>query len=403
MAFNLPQFLRRTPRDSLRSYFAFRSITLAVDVDWSAAQRAFLDVLRAAVENLPDGERERVFQDFESADILADEPGQLAVRSLFSENAPFVLAVEGMANGEARSLAALMENEAFFRKALVARLADRLRTGRSWSGFLIAPTAGALREGQVAAGLASFEADMRAIFVKLDGSGRKLSIDKFERDRPGTSGRFTQYTVFIEGLPQASNEFEADRLVPRARRPVFEAALCHDPAAGTIDIVCKGGRGVRLDIARAFMHRLLGSESDPKAVRLRSVNLDGLKSRMTFARDPGDGVRRVAVILLRLRDADESFGRITLEVGSEADDEDIWTRSGEWFEDFDPLTYANWSVTQASLRIEFHPEKEGGPAKVMTVDLRTPHGTNLKDLPRRYATVIEKNLLRWGLLRDASA
>jgi hypothetical protein len=38
----------------------------------------------------------------------------------------------------------------------------------------------------------------------------------------------------------------------------------------------------------------------------------------------------------------------------------------------------------------------------MTVDLRVPHGTNLKDLPRRYATVIEKNLLRWDLLQDAS-
>ena len=34
--------------------------------DWSAAQRAFLDALRAAVENLPDGERERVYQDFET-------------------------------------------------------------------------------------------------------------------------------------------------------------------------------------------------------------------------------------------------------------------------------------------------------------------------------------------------
>ena len=308
-----------------------------------------------------------------------------------------------MDNSEARSLAALMESEPLFRKALVARLADRLRTGRSWSGFLIAPIVGSITEGQIAAGLPSLEADMRAIFMKLDGSGRKLSIDRFERDRPGTSGRFTQYTVFVEGLPQASNEFEADQLVPRARRPVFEAALCHDLERGTIDVVCKGGRGVRLDLARAFVHRLLGSESDPKAVRLRSVNLDGLKSKMPFASDPGDGVRRVAVILLRLRDADESFGRITLEVGSEADDEDIWTRSGEWFEDFDPLAYANWSVTQASLRIEFHPEKDGGPAKVMTVDLRTPHGTNLKDLPRRYTTVVEKNLLRWGLLRDASA
>ena len=403
MAFNLPQFLRRTPRDSLKSYFAFRSIALAVGVDWSAAQRAFLDALRAAVENLPDGERERVYQDFENADMLADEPGQLAIRSLFSENAPFVLAVEGMDNSEARSLAALMENEAFFRKALVAQLADRLRTGRSWSGFLIAPTAGAVSEGPIAAGLASFEADMRAIFMKLDGSGRKLSIDRFERDRPGTSGRFTQYTVFVEGLPQANNEFEAERLVPRTRRPVFEAALCHDPELGTIDVVCKGGRGVRLDIARAFGHQLLGSESDPKAVRLRNVYLDGLKSRMSFASDPRDGLRRVAVTLLRLSDTDGSFGRITLEVGSEADDEDIWTRSGEWFEDFNPLAYSNWSVNQASLRIEFHPENEGGPAKVMTVDLRVPHGTNLKDLPRRYATVIEKNLLRWGLLQDASA
>lgn len=401
MAFNLPQFLRRTPRSSLREYFRFRSIDLSADFDWSSAPRSYVDSLRAEVENLPDAERERIYQDFEHADMLSDESGQLAIRSLFADNAGFVLAIESMDGSEARNLAALMEDETAFRKALAARLADRLRTGRSWSGFVIARDSGA-GASPTEAGLAGFEADLRSIFMKLDGSGRKLSIDRFERDRPGTAGRFTQYTVFIEGLPQASNEFEANRLVPRARRPVFEAALCHDPAGGTIDVVCKGGRGVRLDIARAFMHRLLGSESNPEAVRLRSVNLDGLKSRIPFASDPGDGVRRVAVILLRLRDADESFGRITLEVGSEADDEDIWTRSGEWFEDSDPLTYANWSVTQASLRIEFYPENEGGPAKAMTVDLRTPHGTNLKDLPRRYATIIEKNLLHWGLLQDAA-
>ena len=291
------------------------------------------------MENLPDGERERVYQDFEHADMLADEPGQLAIRSLFAENAPFLLAIEGMDNSEARSLGCPDGGRGFLSQSTgrpacrqashrpeLERLSGRPKLGR--------PAA----QSPTEAGLASFEADIRAIFMKLDGSGRKLSIDRFERDSPGTSGRITQYTVFVEGLPQASNEFEADRLVPRTRRPVFEAALCHDPALGTIDVVCKGGREVRLDIARAFMHRLLGSESDPKAVRLRSVNLDGLKSRMPFASDPSDGVRRVAVTLLRLRDADESFGRITLEVGSEADDEDIWTRSGEWFEDFDPLT-----------------------------------------------------------------
>jgi hypothetical protein len=82
MAFNLPQFLRRTPRDSLKRYFAFR--LLAVGVDWSAAQRIFQDALCSAVEDLPDLERELVYQDFESADMLADETGQLAIRRLSS-------------------------------------------------------------------------------------------------------------------------------------------------------------------------------------------------------------------------------------------------------------------------------------------------------------------------------
>ncbi len=353
------------------------------------------------MENLPDHDRERVYQDFEHADILSDEPGQLAIRSLFADNAPFIQAVEGLDSSEARSLVALMENETIFRKALTARLADRFRTGRSWSGFRV-PRAPSGDANWTGAGFAGFEADLRSIFNKLDGSGRRLSIDRFDRDSPDGLRRIIQYTVFVEGLPEAFNEFKAEKLVPRARRPVFEAALCHDPALGTIDVVSRGGRPARLDIARAFIFRLLGSTGDPTAVQLRSVYLDPLKSRMPFASDSGDGLRHVAVTLLRLSDADGSFGRITLEVGSGAEDDDIWTRTSEWFEDFDPLSYANWSVTRATLRIEFHPENEGGPAKVVTVDLRTPHGTNLKDLPRRYATIVEKNLLRWGLLQDAT-
>lgn len=53
MAFNLPQFLRRTPRSSLREYFRFRSIDLSADFDWSSAPRSYVDSLRAEVENLP--------------------------------------------------------------------------------------------------------------------------------------------------------------------------------------------------------------------------------------------------------------------------------------------------------------------------------------------------------------
>jgi len=214
MAFNLPHFLRRTPRASLKEYFRFRSIGLAGGGDWSAAQKTYLDGLRAEVETLPDDARERVYQDFEHADMLADEPGQLAIRSVFAEHAEFVPAIEGLSNGEARSLAALMQDEASFRKALAARLAGKLRAGRSWSGFLVVQSSSAGGASPTEAGLVGFEADIRAIFKKLDGSGRKLSIDIFERNSSAASRRITQYTVFVEGLPQASNEFEADRVVP---------------------------------------------------------------------------------------------------------------------------------------------------------------------------------------------
>ena len=183
MAFNLPQFLRRTPRTSLREYLRFRSIALSADFDWSAPPRSYLGALRAVVENLLDHDRERVYQDFEHADILSDEPGQLAIRSLFADNAPFIQAVEGLDSSEARSLVALMENETIFRKALAARLADRFRTGRSWSGFRV-PRAPSGDANWTGAGFAGFEADLRSIFNKLDGSGRRLSIDRFDRDSP---------------------------------------------------------------------------------------------------------------------------------------------------------------------------------------------------------------------------
>ena len=338
MAFNLPHFLRRPSRPSLREYFRLRSITLSAEFDWSAAQRAYVEGLRTEVENLPDGDRERVYQDFEHADLLSDDPGQLAIRSVFAEHASFLRTIEGMGNSEARALAAMMEDEALFRKALAARFADRLHTGRSWSGFL------------------SRQARRPAAQTRP-----KLSWLASRRTFGPSSGRWTEAaasSALTGSSATIPERRESSRSTPCSLKACLRQAMssrptgwCRAPAArclrprfamisalGTVDVVCKGGRKVRLDIARSFINRLLGSENDPEAVRLRRVSLDGLKSMMPFDTEPSDGVRRVAVTLLRLRDADESFGRITLEVGDDADSEDIWTRSAEWFEDFDPLT-----------------------------------------------------------------
>ena len=227
-------------------------------------------------------QRERVYQDFEHADLLADEPGQLAIRSVFEEHARSSRQSSAWTATKPGALAALMEDEDSFRKALAARLADRLRTGRSWSGFLVGTEFG--RRQQPTAGRSGWLRSGRSIHLQEAGRKRPQAQHRQVRARqPERRERITQYTVFVEGLPQASNEFEADRLVPRARRPVFEAALCHDPGLGT------HRRGLQRRSRSPVGHRprirtpssRVGERSE--AVRLRSVFLDGLKSRMPFA------------------------------------------------------------------------------------------------------------------------
>jgi hypothetical protein len=180
---------------------------------------------------------------------------------------------------------------------------------------------------------------------------------------------------------------------------VIEAALFCDPVSGTLDIVSKGGRSLREEIAQSFAARLLDSESALTPVRPRDFNLDRLKHPMVFPTDPSDGIKRVQVTLLRLRNAAGHFGRLTIEV----DHPDIYWTSAAWFGDFDPLRRPEWRVMQARLRIAFHPEGPGKPGKSITVELRAPNGSNLRDQTRRHQIVSEKYLVRWALIEEIMA
>jgi hypothetical protein len=71
--------------------------------------------------------------------------------------------------------------------------------------------------------------------------------------------------------------------------------------------------------------------------------------------------------------------------------------------DGDPLQRPEWRVTQAKLRIVFHPEATGKREKAINVELRAPNGCNLKDQTQRHQIVSEKYLLLWGLVRAEMA
>jgi hypothetical protein len=294
-------------------------------------------------------------------------------------------------------------DEEAFDNALATAYAERMRHGRSWSGYCLpAPLAPSKNPSDIA----PLEGDLSALFHRFDGTGRKLKIETFERrtvDFPGDPCRqIVHYSVYVEGLPECSIEFERNEPKRRTRRPVIEAAICCDPVTGILDVVSKGGRPLREEIAKSFADRLLDSETALTPVSRRDFDLDRLKRRAAFPTDPVDRVKSVTVTLLRLRTSADHFGRVTIDIDG-VEHGDIQSRSACWFGDSDLLRRPDWQVTQANLKIAFYPEAKGKRAKTINVELRAPNGSNLGDQTRRHQIVSEKYLARWGLIKNAMA
>ena len=81
-----------------------------------------------------------------------------------------------------------------------------------------------------------------------------------------------------------------------------------------------------------------------------------------------------------------------------ADITDLHTRCADWFGDADPLQRFEWQVIQAKLRIVFQPELGSTRPKSVTIDLRAPNSSNLKEQIRHHQLISRKYLARWGLV-----
>jgi hypothetical protein len=400
MSFSLPRFLRHIRSSDLEDYFAQRDIRFPETLDWSAAPAKLFAHLKSAIEALPDLQRERILDDFERVDQLTDDIGQCSLSALAEPDRALLRRFQSCHGRQARGLLVLLANEEVFDHALATAYAERMRSGRSWSAYQVS---GAATPSNNSADIARLETDLRALFRELDGSGRKLKIDTFERRTHSVRGApktVVHYSVYVEGLPEISVEFERDQPKRRSRRPVIEAAICFEPETGILDIMSKGGKDTREGIARSFATRIIGSDQELQPVRRRDFELDRLKKAIPFPTDPVDGIKSVTVTLLRLSSIGRRFARVTIETD---EDTDIHAASARWFGDGDPLQRLEWRVTQAKLRIVFHPEASGKREKIINVELRAPNSSNLKDQTQRHQMVSEKYLLRWGLVRGEMA
>jgi hypothetical protein len=398
MSFSLPRFLRRTPPESLKRYFEDRQVAQLGDVDWNADQSALLRTLKQAVEALGEQARERVITDFERVDQLCNVVGQLALHSVVTDDPELLSLFLAADSDETRALIVLVEDELAFDRAFSSSYADSNRNGRSWSGYTVSAANAAAKDPLV---IQELETEISSLFRNLDGSGKSVKIDHFDRQGHAADGRplglIAHYSIYAESLPES--HFEFDRGEPKRRiwRPANENAISYSPERCTLEVVAKGGRAVRKAIAHAYARHVLGIQDQLQPIVVRSFALDHLKQPMPFPTDPVDGIKSVKVTLLRLRNMAVGYGRVTIEI-DHAERPDIHAISAGWFGESNPLARPEWQVVMANLRIVFLAEKAGRRDKAITVKLRAPNGSNLKEQLRHHQIISEKYLAQWGLV-----
>lgn len=192
--FSFPHFIRRTPPASLRSYF-MNQHRVDPQVGWAGESRELQAALVNFVKELPRDKGERVFADFEQVSQLCDEVGQRALRAMILGDLKEFDALDG---NEARGLSVLVGNPAGFRHALSLAYSERLYHGRCWSRYFVSQPGQPSEEEKA---IVAFEAELRDVFLELDGSGRKIMIERFEG--PGEGAPSLIYSIFVKSLPKA--------------------------------------------------------------------------------------------------------------------------------------------------------------------------------------------------------
>ena len=326
--------------------------------------------------------------DAERVTAMADEAGQAAIYSV--AQAPDRL--DELRNDHDRALWMFLNDAAGFRHAEEVRFTDDRRRGRMWDGFVGEPSLLLKRD---AASIDAFKAAIRDRF-----QSNNVHVDIFDRHRPtfeGADCALVQATVYREGRPDDFLEFVNGALDRRPRRPVFEAAITYEPAAGVIEVVAHD-RESREDLVRLFARDLLTTEFRQERLPLRKFDLGMLRQPFAFPTDPGDGIELVRVNHLRLMPVDTPSERITLECLRQAT-QSIWQMAHERFGGSNPLL-GGWLVTQAKLTIRFHPEPGSRRGRTLPLTITMPHGCDLKDRTERERMIGDKYLRRWGILRD---
>ena len=155
---------------------------------------------------------------------------------------------------------------------------------------------------------------------------------------------------------------------------------------------------MRDDLVDAFRNSFFPPHVSIERLARRQTNFELFTSKPSFDLRPNDPVSDCVVDEIRLVPPGSEGGLITLEckrlVGPIRD---VYTSASKWFADGSPVGKEGWQIVGVRLRLTFKPDRIGKSARIVTIELKSPMGTSLRENTDADHAVAEKLFRRWQI------
>lgn len=391
---SLSGFFRKAPPDRLKQFFLTRGVETPHDFDWTSDGRGkkFVQSIKSLVSGLPDRLQDRLRAELDHLTTLADSNGMKGAEEVCAGQG---INLDGLQGNEDVLLMLAVDHPQIIDRVSAQTSLIRQTGGRNWAGFLFEDDGWSWALDDEVARDAFLQDTIR--ILKLP-EHRRREADWYQsvRMHPVTGEKTTiaQATIYVEERAASELAFESGNTVERQVVPkVLEVGLACDPQNRMIEICAKGGKRVRDQYAEAFTLRFAPHATPPVEMPRRNVMLDTLRQPPAFEIDPADEIEDIEVSSLEFFSTAGGTARFE----RRGEEETIYEFLGRRFGPHSPLRAHGWTIYSATLRIR-RAARNGMLAKTLTITLRAPNTTTLRDMTefdRHYAL----NLLeRWDLI-----
>ena len=382
---DIRHFFRRSPRDWLRRYFAWREVFS--HIDWASISVRNIEPLMEAWGSLEADLQARLVEDFSNIKLLATPVGKVQIID------------EATHHGKELEVSAkLTELEDFYdcafwvffeqpvcwNGAVFYAVADS-KPKRYWRRRINLPRLGRSPTPADGKALAAAIAD---VFRNKEGRGDHCVVHQYRR------GAREYYFAYPQDHRQTAIEYHNGEMTKRPHAPAFEIVFIHDDEQQTLNTWHQGKKDRVNDLQVAFARAVLGREIERQSPRDdRAYDLDGfLDAEFSFQPRPELGISRVDVRRIGVRVFGPEPCTIHIEVGDKTPTHVLQQR-------LKAATYGIGSsmlkVARIGMRVTFEKGADDGRPKTRTFDIVWPNSCSLQN--DSYGILIQHMLADHGI------